>query len=197
MDDRQLLGVLAPEHGDVGLDRGEQLRHDGRDATEVSGSVGSLERTGEVARLDGGVEALRVHRSRCGRIDRIDPGSRAAGEIGLEGARVPCEILGTVELQRVDEDGHDHRVAALASHPDQFDVAVVERTHGRHERHRRAAGAPLASPGASGVGVAEHLRCRVAHRTVTPSQIRRSSASGSSAVRASTSTMRVGRRSVS
>ena len=43
-DDRQLLKVLATEHGDVGLDRAEQLGHHGGDAAEVPGPPRTLQR---------------------------------------------------------------------------------------------------------------------------------------------------------
>ena len=43
LDDRDLLGVLAPEVGALGADDREQLQADGRDAAEVAGAVLALE----------------------------------------------------------------------------------------------------------------------------------------------------------
>jgi hypothetical protein len=54
-------------------------------------------------------------------------------DVGLEGARILVEILVRAELQAVDEDRGDHRVAVLARQAHQRQVALVQIAHGRDE----------------------------------------------------------------
>ena len=70
-DDPDLLVVLEPEVGALGADQREQDRDDRRDAVEVPGPRGALERPGDRADRDGGVEA------RAGRPRR--PAARTRG----------------------------------------------------------------------------------------------------------------------
>ena len=76
-DDRQLLGVLLAEHGDVRPHRGEQLGDDGGHAAEMARSVRALEPIGERAGLDMGLETGRVHRCGGRGVHRVDPGRGA------------------------------------------------------------------------------------------------------------------------
>lgn len=157
MHDGELLGVLAAEHGDIGLHRGEQLGDDRRNTTEVARSMRTLERPGEVPRLDRGVEPLGVHRGGRRGVHRVDTHGGAPLDICLEGARIAGEILGAVELQRVDEDRHHHCVGMLVGHANQLEMALVERPHRRDEGHRRPGEAALPGPRPGRVGVGEHL----------------------------------------
>src|SRR5262249_37209523 len=86
-DDRQLLPVLLAEGCTVRPDRVEQLRDDGGDAAEMSGSRPAAQRLGEPRHLHAGGEPLRVHGARRRRIDHVDAGRGAQGGVVVEGAR--------------------------------------------------------------------------------------------------------------
>ena len=79
---------------------------------------------------------------------------RARGVVGL-GARVGDEVVGVVELRRVDEEGDDDDVVDLAGGGDQRLVAGVEGAHGRYEADRAALLAHVVQEGAELVGGAE------------------------------------------
>ena len=63
-------------------------------------------------------------------------------------ARIAVEVLVRPELQPVDEDAGDHRVAVLARDPAQRQMAVVQVAHRRHERDALGAGEVLDSSAA-------------------------------------------------
>ena len=66
------------------------------------------------------------------REDEVDAGSRADGEVGVEGARVAREVLLGPELQGVEEDRHDDVAVGLASLVDEGRVTLVQGAH-RHD----------------------------------------------------------------
>ena len=63
----------------------------------------------------------------------VAPAARRPGHVGVEVARVGGEILGLVELQRVDEDRHGHDVALGRRPLDQRPVPGVQGAHGGDE----------------------------------------------------------------
>ena len=74
-DDHHLLRILLPEVGMVGADQVEQDRDHCRDAVEMAGSGGALERPGDGADRDDRVEPRRVDLRRPRREDDVDPSS--------------------------------------------------------------------------------------------------------------------------
>lgn len=156
------------EHGEVGAHRREQFRNDRSDPGEVARTVSALERAGQLTRFDRGVEALGIHLccSRC--IDRVHPHLGAAPDIGLEGPRVPRQILRAVELQRVDEDRHDDHIGLLAGGGHELQMAVVQGSHGGDQGDRRTLGPMPMRPGAGRRGIGQDLGAG-AHRVLTPS----------------------------
>ena len=87
------------------------------DLLHSSGATQQFERDGLQQRgeaFDGEVLV-----ERCGRL------GREHGEVVGDRARVAVEIVASVELQWVDEDGNHHHVAAAASIGHQREVAVV------------------------------------------------------------------------
>ena len=73
--------------------------------------------------------------------DQVDVLGGELGDIGLPGARIGTEIFGRRELGRVDEDRDDDFSGAAFGQPDQRHMAVMERSHGRHQRDRGLSGA--------------------------------------------------------
>jgi hypothetical protein len=59
--------------------------------------------------------------------------------IGRQCARVLVEVFAGAELQAVDENAGDHRVAMLTRQFHQRQVARVQVAHGGHERHAQLA----------------------------------------------------------
>ncbi len=71
-DDHHLLGVLLAEVGVVRPDQVEQDGDDRRDAIEMAGPRGALERPGDRTDRDDGVEAGRIDLRRVGGEDDVD-----------------------------------------------------------------------------------------------------------------------------
>src|SRR4030095_4878338 len=67
----------------------------------------------------------------------VDPERCAEREIVVERARVLRQVVGAVELQRVDEDADDGPSAFAPGTSDQPSVAVVQRAHGGDESDTR------------------------------------------------------------
>ena len=91
-----------------------------------------------LVRLDPGGETLWVQlvRRRCE--DDVDALGFRDLEVARLVARIRLEIRRLVELRRVDEQRHDHAVVLGASRAEEGAVAVVERSHGRHEAGPRS-----------------------------------------------------------
>ncbi len=133
-DDRQLLEVLPAERGDIGSGRSEQLGHDGHDATEVPGTHRPLQPLGEIAGLDVGLEAGRVHRRRRRRVDRVDAGITARGRgrrrSGAGSVSKSASRLNWSGLTKIVTTMH---VGAAANRIDQREMTVVECAHRRDD----------------------------------------------------------------
>ena len=69
------------------------------------------------------------------------PHLRRQRQVALLVARVRRQVTSLVELDRVDEQRHDHDVAFVPRLTHQREMAFVERAHRRHETDPRA-GAP-------------------------------------------------------
>ena len=114
-DDHDLLRVLLAEVGVLRADDAEQDGHHGRDAVEVAGPGGALERPGERPDVDDGVEAGRVDLLDRRRPDEVDALGLADREVARLVARVALVVGRLVELARVDEDRDDRGRVVLAA----------------------------------------------------------------------------------
>src|SRR5574340_14840 len=130
----QLLEVLFSKHGHVWLHQIEQLQHDRRHASEMTGAEGAA----QVPRQRGGGLHGEILRDRIefGGIRREHQVATGGGEllaIGCQGARITLVVFTGAELQRVDEDARDHWPAVLRRQVDQRHVAGVQVAHGGDE----------------------------------------------------------------
>ena len=78
------------------------------------------------------------------------PRARGQRAIAREVARIPREVLGRPELERVDEDAHHDAVGPPARLVHQPEVSLVEEAHRGHERNAAARRALLAHPARAG-----------------------------------------------
>ena len=85
---------------------------------------------------DAAGKAVRIHGLDVGIPDQIDVFRRQPGEVGLPGPRVGSEILRRRKLGRVHEDRYHDFAGASLRQPNQRHMAVMERSHGRHQRDR-------------------------------------------------------------
>ena len=134
-DDTQLLIILLAEQREVGPHLREQLGDHGGDAAEEMRPILVLE-PGErgAFRRDAGGEAVRIHRLGGRRPDHVDLLRAQCGNVGGEGARIGAEIFMGSKLRRVDEDRHHDAPRAPARLAHQFQMAGVQRAHGRDQR---------------------------------------------------------------
>lgn len=146
--DGQLLVILLAEHGNVGARGAEQFGDHGGDSVEVAGSRRAFHRVGQPADVHRGRESVWVHRRCRGHVHDADAGGSARLQVVVERPGVRVEVAPLTELQRVDEDRHDHLVGELPRRVDQFEMAAVERSHGGYERNGVARGAGCVRPGA-------------------------------------------------
>src|SRR5688572_18034999 len=110
--DGKLLRVLFAEVCDVRPDDLEQLQDDGRDAPEMSGPVSTAAMLGERAGVNRARRRTGVHLpSRWGE-DDVNAKRLAEREIGVDRPRIPFEVVGTIELKRIDENAH-HDASAI------------------------------------------------------------------------------------
>ena len=99
---------------------------------------------GESARLNEGIETVRIDVTRTRREDGINLQRNEQVEVLFEIPRIAREILTRTELRRIDKDrDHDH-VALTPGAPHQAQVALVQRAHGGDERERLPLDAHLA-----------------------------------------------------
>ena len=110
-DEGELLVVFLAEVRRVGAGQVQQLEDDGQYPVEEARTAGPLQRLAERPGVDPdrGLPG-RVHLRACRGEHQVDTFGAGGGEVGLERARVPVEVLVRPELQRVHEQRHDHRV---------------------------------------------------------------------------------------
>ena len=98
----------------------------------------ALEAPAELADVDPGREAFRVH-LRSGRREE-DVDARLLGElrVALLVSRVAVEVLVRAELRRIHEQARNDDVVLLACRGEQRQVTGVERAHRRNETCPRA-----------------------------------------------------------
>ena len=102
----------------------------------MSGPGGALELGSQRARMYGGTRAVRIHRYNAWDESYFNPFTAQQCQIAFDDPRVGVEIFVGAELQRVDEDGHHyHRSGHPFGGPDEGQMPVVQRTHGRHQHH--------------------------------------------------------------
>jgi hypothetical protein len=123
----------------------------------VPGPRGTLEHIAEGVDVHGGGHRRRkigVHLLDGWGEDDGGPRRLGLGHVAVEVAGVAGEVLGGVELQRIDEDGDGDDVALVGRPRHQRTVPGVQSTHGRDEAYP-------SSEGALGVeGVGEPTGCR-------------------------------------
>lgn len=144
--DGELLVVLLPEHGEIGFGRRQQLGHDRGNALEVSGSAPALHRRGKRAGHDACVEPARVHRRHRRCVHEVHTRRPTGGEVVVDRRRIVVEVGRLAELQRIDEDRHDDGICERSGVFDEAEMATVQRTHRRDERHRPRRLSHLARP---------------------------------------------------
>ena len=133
----QLLVILFAEHREIRPALREQLADHGGDTAEEMRTEAILQtRGGRPLGQDPGGEAVRVHGLDVGIPDQVDFRGSQPGDVGFPGARVGTEIFGRRELSGVDEDRDDNPGRAPLGQSDQRQVAVMERSHGRHQGDR-------------------------------------------------------------
>ena len=145
-NERQLLVILLAKAGHIRLYQIEQLGDDGTDTTEVTRTQRPLQQIGETRHLDEGLarQPLRIHDLRGRGEHHIDTGRFQRSAILLQSARVVGEILGLVELHRVDEDADHHLLGVAVRLLHQRQVALMQIAHGGHECDGTPFTAPLA-----------------------------------------------------
>ena len=132
---RQLLKILFPEDGRVGLDQVEELGADRRHAPEMAGPGQSAQVVGHVFDGDVGLIMGRIHLCVRRREDHVHAHPFGHGTVPLEIPGILFEILAGTELGRVDVDAHDQAVAPSPAFPHEIEVTLVEIPHGGNERH--------------------------------------------------------------
>ena len=131
----QLLEILFAEDREIRPHLREQLADHGGDAAEEVRTEAVLQTGGGRAfGQDPGGKAVRVHGLDVGIPDQVDILGGELGDIGLPGARVGTEILRWRELGGVDEDRNHDLGGAPFRQPDQRHMAVMECSHGWHQR---------------------------------------------------------------
>src|SRR5439155_17378539 len=96
-DDQSLLEILLAEAGHVWPDDVEELDDHRRHAAEMTRARGSLERRGESARLNVGIETVRVDIACIRREDGINLQRNEQVEVLFEIPRIAGEILARAE----------------------------------------------------------------------------------------------------
>ena len=90
---------------------------------EMSGAELAVEDVLDIRRFDRVFLRFRVKIGFRRREQHVDAGGMQLGAIVLEGARILVEVLVRAELQAIDEDAGDHRVAMGSGLRHQADVA--------------------------------------------------------------------------
>src|SRR5690625_1795622 len=79
---------------------------------------------------------FRVHFGRIGSKNNVHPKRVKGCHIAFQGAGIFGVIFPRTELQRVDENRHDHGFGALLRQPHQVQVARMQGAHRHHDRAR-------------------------------------------------------------
>ena len=126
---------IISEYRNVGLDKIEELEHDGAHAVKETGARRALEFLRERRWLHAIDLRRRIHLLLSRHEQHVDAFAFEAAPIRIRRSRVTVEVLVRPELQPVDEDAGDDGVAALARDPAQREVALVQIAHRRNECH--------------------------------------------------------------
>ena len=92
----------------------------------------------------------RIHLLLLRHEQNIDAFAPQALAIGFERARITVEVLVRPELQPVDEDAGDNRVAVLARDAHKLQMALVQIAHRRYERDGAGIGQKIVQLGGGG-----------------------------------------------
>jgi hypothetical protein len=143
-DDRQLLEILLAEDRDVRIDDVEQLRDDGRDAFEMSGTKLAAQDVGNFRHFDArrAIRAVRIDLRDLRHEHEIAPRGLEHRRVLSRRARIVREILVGPELHRVHEDARDETLAVPLRGLDETDVPGMQVAHRRHEHDPFARGPP-------------------------------------------------------
>ena len=132
-----LLKILRAKNGHAGLDNVEQLGQDSRHAAEMRWTHGAFHSLRKSFLRDISAETLGIHFTVRGRKQDIHARVRAEFFVAREIARIGGQVLMGRELGRIDIEADDDLALAADSPAAAFDeagVALMQKTHGRHQR---------------------------------------------------------------
>ena len=151
-DEEQLLRVLLPEVGRGGTDHVEQAVDRREHAGEVARPRGSLPHVPDRTRVRRRqLDALRIELPFGRRPHQVGPQGLGQRDIPRLVPGVARQVLARRELPRVHEDRHDDHAPLGPGAADQRRVAVMQRSHRRHEADV-GAGGPACFDGRGEIG---------------------------------------------
>src|SRR2546426_654030 len=106
--------------------------------------------------LNESAEVRGVKRRRLRREDQIDPLAIAQLFILFQGPRIAREILLGSKLNRVDEDGHDHKAGLGTSCLDETGMPGVKRAHRGDQANGKITAAGQSNSLSNGLDAASH-----------------------------------------
>ncbi len=144
-DHPQLLQILFTEKGIVGSDDIQQPADHGRDTGKMTGTIvttqtGGKPRNGD---LHGLLLPKRVEHGRIGRKDQTAGRTGQALAVDRQCPGIAIEIIGIIELGRIDKDTDDDTIGHGRRLLDQTQMAGVQIPHRRHEGNTRALTTPF------------------------------------------------------
>src|SRR5438552_1939865 len=128
----------------------EELQHYGAYAVEESRPRCAFQLLGQWRRDHTINLWCRVHLLFLRREQNVDAFTLQTLAIGFERARITVEVLVRPELQPVNENAGDDRVAVFLSDAHELQMALVQIAHRRHERDSTGIGKKLVQLGGSG-----------------------------------------------
>src|SRR5262245_65511207 len=88
--------------------------------------------------LDEGGEAFRIDLLDQRREDEINAEITADFLVALKWPRITAQVFLRAKLCRIDEDRHDNESAIVSSRTDERSMALVQRSHRRHQANHLA-----------------------------------------------------------
>src|SRR5687768_16619499 len=113
MDDEELLEILFPEYRTIRPDEAQECADHGRDAFKMPRPMLAAQYRTETRDPDARALRLssRVDGFNGGRKQKIDAPIFKESDVSLRCDRIRDQILGTVELQGIHEQGRDHPIS--------------------------------------------------------------------------------------
>ena len=163
LDDDELLIILLPEAGGLGIQDVEQFCHHLADALKMVRPDAAFENGAEARHVEvhHGRQIRRVHLGFRWIENQVDAGVAAFGQIGFDGTRIFLKILARAELRRVDKNADRHLFRMFFGDINQRQMSAVQGTHCGNERQ---ASQFLALAAAIGDGLSDdHLIWQMYH----------------------------------